>query len=238
MTAFKLIAKNVLEDSAKRVEGTTFFISNGYFPTWNSEYHNDKDRGLKQCSTVYRWKQYQSGKISREKAVELAIKRAVTSIKKETENEIALLERIAAAPDIDYISVSIEWIRSSTWGYNPHATVITSAETTTGRASGCGYDKESAAIAHAFNSSDGILKILCTLKEKGLEAGESDESKITCTGRDNRNICGYGAGYASIPHFEGGVGSSCFWGIFKKCGFAVRATHTKKCDVYTIVKEK
>ena len=238
MLNFKLIAKSILDDSAKRTEEAIFFINNGYSPTWNGEHCTDKDRGLKECSTIYRWEQYQSGKISREKAVEFAIKRAVAHRKKETEKKIAYLERIAAAPDIEYISVSIEWIRSSTWGYNPHATVITSAETTTGRASGCGYGKESAAIAHAFNSSDGILKILCTLKEKGLEAGESDESKTACTGRDNRNICGYGAGYTAIPYFEGGVGSSCFWEIFKKCGFAVRATRTKKCDVYTIVKEK
>lgn len=238
MLTFKLIAKNVLDDSAKRAEEIVFFINNGYFPTWSSEHCTDKDRGLGEYSTARRWEQYRSGEISREKAVELAIKRAVTSIKKETEKKLAHLERIAAAPDVEYISVSIDWVRSSTWGYNPHATVITSAETTTGKASGCGYDKESAAIAHAFNASDGILKILCTLKEKGLEAGEGDESEYACAGRDNRNICGYGAGYTAIPYFEGGIGSSCFWKIFEKCGFAVRATYTKKCDFYTIAKEK
>ena len=41
----------------------------------------------------------------------------------------------------------IVWVRSRTWGSNPN---VQHHGTTIGRASGCGYDKESAALADAL----------------------------------------------------------------------------------------
>lgn len=127
-------------------------------------------------------------------------------------------------------------MRSRTWGNNPHAEARTNAGTFSGTASGCGYDKESTAIAEALNQCDSVLKVLYTLKENGLRAGLSDKSKTAACGRSNGDICGYGAGYGAIPYFEGGVGSSCFWSILKKCGFSTSCHHGKHSDFYSVEK--
>ena len=237
MKEFAMIEKNVREDHEKRTADTAFYIENGYFPTWAEEHRTDPDRGLKANSTETRWKQYQAGTISREKAVELATKRATKEIEKKTAAKLAWLDRVANAPDLTFISVSVDWVRSRTWGYNPHVEVRTNTGTYYGTASGCGYDKESAAIAEALNQCDSVLKALYTLKEKALQAGQTDESKTASCGRSNGKICGYGAGYGAIPYFEGGVGSSCFWEILRKCGYKTSGHHGKHSDYYSIERE-
>lgn len=233
---FTEIKKIVLEDAEQTAENRRFFILNGYMPTWAEEHHGDLDRGLKQYSTARRWEQYKAGEITREKAVELATKRALKEIEKDTATKLARLDRVAAAPDLTFISISVDWVRSRTWGNNPHAEARTNAGTFSGTASGCGYDKESTAIAEALNQCDSVLKVLYTLKENGLRAGLSDKSKTAVCGRSNGDICGYGAGYGAIPYFEGGVGSSCFWSILKKCGFSTSCHHGKHSDFYSVEK--
>lgn len=237
MKEFAMIEKRITEEAEKNTADTVFYIENGYFPTWAEEHRTDPDRGLKANSTETRWKQYQAGTITREKAVELATKRATKEIEKKTAAKLAKLDRVANAPDLTFISVSIDWVRSRTWGYNPHVEVRTNTGIYYGTASGCGYDKESAAIAGAFNKCDSILKALYQLKEEGLRAGLSDKSKTAACGRSNGNICGYGAGYGAIPYFEGGVGASCFWSILKKCGFSTSCHHGKHSDFYSVSKE-
>ena len=237
MREFILLEKRVLEESKKKTANTIFYIANGYFPTWAEEHRTDPDRGLKDNSTETRWNQYKAGIISREKTVELATKRAKKKIDKELAKKLARLDRVAKAPDLNYISVSVDWVRSRTWGHNPHVEVRTNTGTYSGTASGCGYDKESAAIAEAFNKCDSILKALYKLKEDGLRAGKTDARETACTGVDNRGICGYGSGYSVLPYFEGGVGASCFWSILKDCGYKTSAHHTKHSDFYIIEKE-
>lgn len=237
MKEFAMIEKNVREDHDKRTAETAFYIENGYFSTWAAEHHTDPDRGLKAHSTETRWKQYQTGTISREKAVELATKRAQKYIDKTTAAKLAQLDRVANAPDLTSVSVCVDWVRSRTWGYYPRVEIITNTGTYTGAASGCGYDKESAAIADAFNKCDSILKVLYQLKENGLRAGKTDESKTASCGRSNGDICGYGAGYGAIPYFEGGVGASCFWSILKNCGYKISCHHGQLGDFYSVEKE-
>lgn len=237
MKEFAMIEKRITEEAEKNTADTVFYIENGYFPTWAEERRTYPDRGLKANSTETRWNQYQAGTISREKAVELATKRATKQIEKKTAAKLAQLDRVANAPDLTFISVSVDWVRSSTWGYNPHVEIRTNTGTYCGTASGCGYDKESAAIAEAFNKCDSILKALYQLKENGLRAGKTDASKTACTGVDNRNICGYGSGYSVLPYFEGGVGASCFWSILKDCGYKTSGHHGKHSDFYSVEKE-
>ena len=236
MTEYKNIKNEVITDSETRKNNTAFYILNGYMPTWAAEYHEDPDRGLQEYSTATRWEQYKNGRITREKAVKFATARAFREIDKKTAAQLAQLDRVAAAPVLSYLSISVDWVRSRTWGYNPHAVAMSNAGTFTGTASGCGYDKESAAVAEALNQCDSALQILCTYKENAMAAGESDESKTAYSGRSNESIIGYGAGYGVIPCFEGGVGVSCFWSILKKCGFEVREHHGTRSDFYTIEK--
>lgn len=236
MKEFTEIEKIVTEDAQTTAENRRFYILNGYMPSWAEEHRTDPDEGLKEYSTETRWNQYKAGTISREKAVELATARALKKLDKNTAVKLAKLDRVANAPDLTHINISVDWVRSRTWGYNPTAEINAAGEWHTGKASDCGYDKESAAIAKALNQSDSVLKVLYTLKEEGLRAGESDRSKTSCTGRDNSNICGYGSGYDVIPYFEGGVGVSCFWSILNKCGFTVTSHHGKHRDYYTVEK--
>lgn len=235
--SFPELRRLVKADAEKDTAEKRCYIENGYFPTWAEEHRTDPDRGLKAYSTAHRWEQYQAGEISREKAVELATKRALKEIEKDTAEKLDKLDRVAAAPDLTFLSISVEWVRSRTWGHNLHVEARTSSGTFSGSASGCGYDKESAAIASALNQCRSVLKALYTLKEQGLKEGQTSESRTTCTGHDNRNICGYGAGYGVLPAFEGGVGSSCFWSILKKCGFSTHCHSGKHSDFYSVEKE-
>ena len=234
---YEKLTQRINEEAEQRKQDAIFFISNGYMPSWAEEHRTNPDRGLKEYSTPAKWADYQAGRIGREKAVELATKRAIKKIEKTTAAKLATLNRVANAPDLDFISVSVDWVRSHTWGYNPHSEVRTNTGIYCGSASGCGYDKESAAVAGALNQCDSILKTLYSLKENGLKAGKTDTSATACTGIDNRNICGYGSGYSVLPYFEGGVGVSCFWSILKRCGFNVTEYHNKHNDFYTISKE-
>ena len=238
MKEFAMIKNEVRQDAEKRISDTAHSILYGYMPSWAAEHQTDSDRGLKQHSTATRWEQYTSGKISREKAVELATKRATKEIEKATAEKLAKLDRIAQAPELSYITVAVEWKRSSVWGFNPTATVTTNTEFASGHASGCGYDKESAAIAQALNQCDSVLKALYSFKEKQMREGQNDHSRTACTGHDNRHIIGYGAGYATIPYFEGGVGASCFWSIFERIGYTCRGDHSGRHSTYYHIEKK
>ena len=103
---------------------------------------------------------------------------------------------------INKIVIAIEWKKSATWGNNPHAEVKVfynnnQIETFTGSASGCGYDKRSAATAQAFNKCEALKALLYKAENKRLK----NHSEVT-----RRDFIGYGSGYSSVPRFEGGVG--------------------------------
>lgn len=235
---FDLLKNELLEDHARQFENRKFFIENGYLKNWNEENKKKNDHGIKRFSTETRWNQYQAGKISREKAVLYAIKRQEKKMKKELLDKIEKLEKVASAPDLELVSLYVKYNKSRTWGYCPRVTAFSNNKRSTGYANGCGYDKESAAVAEAFNSDFSVLKVLYTLKEKGLENALSAESKTACTGIDNRNIVGYGAGYSVLPYFEGGVGVDCFWSMFKKAGYEVKAGYGKNERMYEIFKKE
>lgn len=128
------------------------------------------------------------------------------------------LERAANAPELRDLTVCVEWAKSRTWGANPTATVTVNDShhyETTGHASGCGYDKESAAIASAMNANAAVLRILYTHAEKG---GKFAYSVYT---------------FAGLPYFDGGCGVSCFRDVFEGCGYEWRdLVHRKTFDSY------
>ena len=107
---------------------------------------------------------------------------------------------------------------------NPHAEVWINgkdndgnykSEYLTGKASGCGYDKESASVASAFDGSTAITKMLFDFMDTGEQF-----------------TYGVSTGY-SFPHFSGGVGMSCFVNVFKQLGFTAVSHHGKTYDGYT-----
>ena len=149
-------------------------------------------------------------------------------------------EAVAAAPTLTACRISVEWKKSRVWGYNPAVTVdawtvdtdgVTECTTTTGRASGCGYDKQSAAIAEAFNASPAILKALYNAEERRLRGRESRK-------QSRRDFIGYGSGSSARPYFEGGCGVSVFYKIFDNCGYTFEQVASGKTfDAYMITKK-
>ena len=140
--------------------------------------------------------------------------------RKNEKQRAAKLEKLATAAEYERprsVSVGVEWHRSRVWGYNPSATVRAWHRVTTGTASGCGYDKESAAIASAMNNNPEIMRILYEHAEKG---GSFPYSVLV---------------FAGVPVFDGGCGVSCFRSVFAACGYTWRDVASgKSFNAYTM----
>ena len=236
------------EEHSQTQQNKHFYIVNGYAPTWAEEHRNDSGRGLKEYLTPLMWDRYKIGEIDRETAITKAIKRMERQTEKALAEKLAKLERVANAPTLENIDIIVGWKRSAMWGYNPTATAdirtagdgvdypVFSYEKHTGTASGCGYDKRSAAVAEALNKSDSVLKVLYTAAENALASGETffryDNGCVSW-----RDVLGYGSGHSILPYFEGGVGVSCFWAILEKCGYHTHSNERRKhTDYYNIFK--
>ena len=191
----------------------------------NCEY---KEEALKNYSTATRWNQYQAGKIDREKAVEYATKRITREYTKSLDKDLEKIATAEQAEQPETITINVTWNRNKIWGYNPTAeitiTTAHSARTYTGHASGCGYDKESAAVCNALNESPEALKALYSAKEKAIEAGNTSTS--------NAELIEYGAGYGAIPYYEGGVGMNSIVRVLTKCGLNMKHEHSGKHSNY------
>lgn len=226
-----LLIKETNENKAK----SAFYIENGYMTTWNETQRVFSDNGLKRYSTEKKWNAYQEKKLTREKAIEFATARRFKEIEKYLQRDIEKLESAESVPDIETVSIRVEWKKSRVWGYNPTATVIINqANRYTGSASGCGYDKLTAAIAEALNQSAVIRKMLYTKKENALQAGYDPETGKTYGPESNGGCIAYGAGYGTLPYFEGGVGMSSFVSVFEACGMKakIRDESGKYMDYY------
>lgn len=138
---------------------------------------------------------------------------------------------------VELIKIGVEWVKSRVWGYNPVATAeffgvtkLPDGKTeryyfaAVGKASGCGYDKRSAAVAEALNQCRPLLAAMYKEANRPKNKGKS-----------NQEIFGYGSGYGSLPYFEGGVGVTCYPDIFRKIGMAWRnGVCGKSFDTYTV----
>ena len=184
---------------------------------------------------------YKSGELEEEKAYNRALKRALKNIKSDREKRLAKIEMVENAEILEYIRINIDWKKSRTWGANPHVETWTNNRGFyTGSASGCGYDKESSAVAETLNQSPEVLKVLYTLAEKMINENGDDVYYYTGCGDciSWRNSIGYGSGYDILPYFEGGVGISCFEHILNKCGYKWQIMGSGKMwDCYYICKK-
>jgi len=201
----------------------------------------DNTGSLERNSTAFRWGQFKRGEIDRETANGYAIKRAEKEVDKWTASKVDKLTRAENAASVVSVSISIEWKKSRTWGANPTAEVRVEDENGhffrgVGSASGCGYDKESAAVASAINGIDSIIKMLCDCKESALASGNECEGKANDS---NAAVIAYGAGYGAIPYFEGGVGMSSHERVFNACGLVLKnQSHGKMFDTYYFEKKE
>ena len=231
---FENLEKAVAAETAEKVNTLVFYIENGFCPSWAVEHRQNPDRGLEEHSTPAKWEAYKAGTLSREKAVEIAVKRGTRDIMKWQEKQLKKLRTAAAAPDLVEISIDVQWSKNRTWGANPTAEIRTADGYFSGHASGCGYDKQSAAVGSALNQSPAVMKVLYKAAEKALASGEHFK-KFNNGVISWGDLLGYGSGYGVLPYFEGGVGVSCFWSIFKGCGFSARSVASGRMyDVYMV----
>lgn len=153
------------------------------------------------------------------KIIEKITNKRKREINREIEKRFARVHEVEEVEAPASVSVVVEWHKSRTWGENPRARVAAERVATYGSASGCGYDKESAAIASALNQNPEILKILYD----HAEAGETFPYGVDV--------------WAGLPSFAGGCGVSCFYSIFEACGYTFRQVASGKMfDVYEITR--
>jgi len=165
-----------------------------------------------------------------ELAAYLTKRKAIADAKEQAKKE-SRINAIKRAGKLIEGTITVEWKKSRTWGNNPTADAqIISQDLegnniyqnyTSGSINGCGYDKESTAIARALNQSNAILKVFF--------------DKINPDAKE-REMFGYGISiYDGIATISGGVGVSCYYGNFESVGYKFEKIATGKTfDVYKI----
>lgn len=156
------------------------------------------------------------------------IDRDLKRTQKELNKMLERMEVVNKAEDFKRIVINVEYKRSAMWGMNPRAEArVEMADGTcqhfeSGSIGGCGYDKQSTAVANVMNQVNGLLKCMYIAREK--------DTKNTL-----REVFGYGAGYGILPRIEGGVGVNCYDTIMQKLGLSFKTLSSgKSFDVFVI----
>lgn len=147
-----------------------------------------------------------------------------------------ILEALAVELPKD-IRIEVIWKKSATWGANPTAEVWTDEYLGFSRSvGGCGYDKESTAIAETFNKSKQMAKIaiiakFIDTKFKDMSWKEKEEKGVF--------TYSYGVRFSIFNnkgiYWEGGVGASSFMNCIKTAGYKMDAEfHPKYSDCYQL----
>jgi hypothetical protein len=132
----------------------------------------------------------------------------------------------AEQPDVKRIEMTVEWRKSSMWGYNPHLRGYVQFEdgrwesNTDISCGGCGYDKLSTVMADFLNRHlRGML-----WRRRNYRTNKPP----------------YGITYQKgwFPHFDGGVGENCTISGLMWLGFKlVSSSHGKTFDTYELVRK-
>lgn len=196
---------------------------------------------FRQSLTQTRFNQYKNGDIDLNTARKYAMERNARKLEKRCNAAIEKLNTAENREKVYSITISVEWKRSYTWGYNPSAicTIVTenNCQRYYGSASGCGYDKLTAAIAQALNQCEALIGAMYDCKEHAIRKGYRDNAQ---TNNSNRDCIHYGAGYGALPYFEGGVGWCSFAGLFETLGFKCIASdrNSKNHDFWVYANKK
>lgn len=138
-------------------------------------------------------------------------------------DDLEKIETVGMSEAPKRITVAVEWHRGHNGECNPTATVIASepgVSSTYGRATGCGYDKESAAVARALNQNYAVLRLWYDIAEIGgkfeYSVSYSDSSPL--------------------PVMDGGCGMSATIRVFDALGYDTLQRHGKTFDYYEFCK--
>ena len=154
---------------------------------------------------------YRNGKVTMADLLPKVLGRTVNKYNREHQATLNWLLRAAGGPLPDSIEVNVQWKRSRTWGMNPHVDVTARAagvtESAAGKASGCGYDKESTAVAEAFNQCPMLARLVLECAFSDYGGSRTNGYRFDSTG----------------AAFEGGMGMNVIVNICGKAG--VKLTH-------------
>ncbi len=138
-------------------------------------------------------------------------------LKRKAENDIykakEYYQKIIDARKPKIIEISVDWTQGGMYGMQAKATVRLKTgdwwKTYTGDLTGgCGYDKLSTAVAHAFNNSPEMIKLAFQARDYSV------------------------GGLATHPLWAGGVGISSFERTLKTLGYKKIASHSSKFNDY------
>ena len=185
--------------------------------------NNERYYTINYYLTDLRKKQLADGIITREKAVEIASKKVEKEYQKKLENLIDKVSTIANADEFNGCTIHIDWRKGGMGANQAKATLSGCGYIEGNRTGGCGYDKESTAMASVLNECYPLMKLLYEYRNNHLD------------GR-NHEVFGYGSGYNKVlPYFEGGVGVSSFYKIFETIGCTLKCIASGKTyDVYEV----
>ena len=219
--------KKVSEKAKMQAPALAKKVEAEYIAEVEQETHNSESKYL----TEFEKSKIKAGRFPVEHYAENIVKRINKTYKAQEVDKLnAIFE---SDKKIKRIVVAIDWKKGSMQSNQCKAEIkVTYADYCTeiyesDRTGGCGYDKESTAIADAFNQINALLKELALKANEAIEKGEGYCEYI-----------GYGCGYSTLPYFEGGVGFSSQEKILNRLGYKMNHLHwTKKSDVYEFVKE-
>lgn len=220
----KNLIKAVTTEKRKRLEDFIFELTKVNdrkgLEAWNYQELLPRGKDTTKMS-IKEWKSY-------------LIARKEKEVNKSIEREVSKIKSVFSAGVLSSVKISIEWRKSRMWGANPKAECwytykkeenTDSNYITSDSISGCGYDKESIAVAQCLNQIPELLKALYSVKDANMN-------------KNNHELFGYGSGYGILPNIEGGVGVSCYPRIMDKVGFTFETVASgKSFDVYTISKK-
>lgn len=147
------------------------------------------------------------------------------------------LRKIADFEAPKTIRIEVLWKKNSTWGANPVAEVWENEYLGASRSvGGCGYDKESTAIAECFNRSGNMAFLAWVAKYI-----DSRYDSLNWKDKQKKGIYTYSYGVRpTIFHkfgiyWEGGVGASSFMNCLKCAGYKINSeVHPKYFDFYNL----
>lgn len=182
-----------------------------------NKYYNEQIKRIKKAESFF---DYRGVRISEPTDKDRA--REIAHIEKKRTRDLKKLDMIAQAEPLQYVEARVEWHKSRTWGHNPSVEAWTTGSYyNTGKASGCGYCKESAAIGEALADSLSLQRFIIENLSK-LKDEYGIESR-------------WGLAHLSI----GGKGVSTLLNIFRRVkGWTINEMHGKSFDGYRIERKK
>ena len=193
MNSIRLEGKKELEKVVKNIEAGNINTINFYI-------------------TDLRKQQLKDGKITLEKAQQIAIKKANKEIEKQTAKKIGKIRNIESTTEnIEDINIIVQ-TKKTNLGYQHKAILATDTIRIEGKyTGGWGYDKLSTAISEVLNQYHPLMKLMYNYIDNKM----FEEGSLTI---NNHKVLGYGSGYGILPYFESGVGVSSFYKIFDNLG--------------------